>query len=139
MTLSPIDIQHRRKPHVGFDGTDVLFGSTDICRIKTGTYTGDGATSLAITGVGFKPKFVFLLERATSDATGVWVGFTTDQVMDDNNAGGSISLETVWSNAGQFRTNEVISLDADGFTVDDDGADAHPNKNSTVYNYMAMG
>ena len=110
-----------------------------MARIKTGTYTGDGATSLAITGVGFQPVFLAIASRATSDGSAAWVGFTTDQIMDDNNSGGSISLEAVWNNAGQFRTNEIISLDTDGFTVDDDGADAHPNKNSQVYNYLAIG
>ena len=28
------------------------------CKIVTGTYDGDGATSQAITGIGFKPKYV---------------------------------------------------------------------------------
>ena len=130
---------HRRRPHVGFDGTSATFVGSSVARNKTGTYTGDGATSLAITGVGFQPVFLAIASRATSDESAAWVGFTTDQIMDDNNSGGSISLEAVWNNAGQFRTNEIISLDTDGFTVDDDGADAHPNKNSQVYNYLAIG
>ena len=134
------DVEHRTKPHVGFDGTSLVYGAGGgVCRITTGTYTGDGATSQAITGVGFQPKFVAVVARQTSNATGAWVGFTTDQIVDDNAAGGSISLESVWSNAGQFRTNEIISLDSDGFTVDDDGADADPNTNGQVYNYLAMG
>ena len=31
-------------------------------RIKTGSYTGDGATSLAITGIDFTPKIVDVKE-----------------------------------------------------------------------------
>ena len=130
---------HHRRPHVTFDGSTPSFIGTAVTRIKTGTYTGDGATSLAITGVGFQPLLLIITARQTSNADGAWVGFTTDQIMDDNAAGGSISLESVWAGAGQFRTNEIISLDTDGFTVDDDGADAHPNKNSQVYNYIALG
>ena len=32
--------------------------SSEICKIKTGTYTGDGSIGQAITGVGFQPKAV---------------------------------------------------------------------------------
>ena len=130
---------HHRRPHVTFDGATASFIGTTVVRLQSGTYTGDGATSLAVTGVGFKPILLIISARQTSDSAGAWVGFTTDNIMDDNAAGGSISLESVWAGAGQFRTNEIISLDTDGFTVDDDGADAHPNKNSQVYNYIALG
>ena len=72
-------------------------------------------------------------ERATSDGTAVYVGETNTAIIDDNAAGGTVVAGTT------FRDNEIISLDTDGFTVDDDGADAHPNKNSSVYSYMALG
>jgi len=125
--------------HPTFDGVDVGIAGNDVARIKTGTYTGDGATSQAITGVGFKPKYVRIWERATADSTGIWMGETTEQIIDDNASGGSVNYEATWSNAGQFRANEIISLDSDGFTVDDDGADAHPNKNTTTYSYLCLG
>lgn len=37
------------------------------------------------------------------------------------------------------KINEIISLDADGFTVDDGGFDADPNENGTTYIYIAIG
>jgi hypothetical protein len=108
----------------------------NIVQIKSGNYTGDGATSLAITGVGFAPKAVIIVNRSTSDAGGAVVIMTWTDIMDDNGSGGAININ---STAIQFRTNEIISLDSDGFTVDDDGADAHPNSSSVVYNYVAFG
>ena len=125
---------HQWTAHVRLgDGSDIRFAEDVLSRIKIGTYTGNGATSLAITGVGFTPKYVRIWERATSDGTGVYVGETNTAIIDDNAAGGTVVAGTT------FRDNEIISLDTDGFTVDDDGADAHPNKNSSVYSYMALG
>jgi len=129
-----LEQDHRWTAHVRpGDGSDVTFIGDVLARIKIGTYTGNGATSLAITGVGFSPKYVRIWERATSDGTGVYVGETNTAIIDDNAAGGAVVAGTT------FRDNEIISLDTDGFTVDDDGADAHPNKNSSVYSYMALG
>jgi hypothetical protein len=125
--------------HPTYDGDTVAIAGTTIARIATGTYTGDGATSQAVSGVGFEPKWVRIFERSTSNGAGIWIGETTDTIVDDNAAGGSVTYEATWTAAGQFRTNEIISLDTDGFTVDDDSADAHPNKNSTVYSYIAIG
>ena len=125
---------HQWTAHVRLgDGSDIQFAGDVLARMKIGTYTGNGATSLAITGVGFSPKYVRIWERATSDGTGVYVGETNTAIIEDNAAGGTVVAGTT------FRDNEIISLDTDGFTVDDDGADAHPNKNSSVYSYMALG
>ena len=107
-----------------------------LCRIRTGSYAGDGATSLSITGIGFKPLLVLLFERATADATAVSVHVGMTEIVDDNASGGAIELTSA---AITFETNTVISLDGDGFTVDDAGADAHPNKNGTTYNYIVFG
>jgi hypothetical protein len=125
---------HQWTAHVRLgDGSNIQFAGDVLARIKIGTYTGNGATSLAVTDVGFTPKYLRIWERATSDATAVYVGETNTAIIDDNAAGGAVVAGTT------FRDNEIISLDADGFTVDDDGADAHPNKNSSVYSYMALG
>jgi hypothetical protein len=111
-------------------------GLADFARIKTGTYTGDGSTSLAITGVGFQPKVVWIHPRVTSDNTGSAPWLTTDVIIDDNGDGYAMTDGGAqWSG----RTNRIISLDVDGFTVDDAGADGHPNQNGVVYNYWAIG
>ena len=104
----------------------------------TGSYTGDGATSQAITGIGFQPKYLRIWERLTSAGAGALFE-TTDTIVDDNAAGGAIEVVTAWGNGVRFVINAIISLDSDGFSVDDAGSDSHPNKNSTVYNYLAMG
>lgn len=95
-------------------------------RVATGTYTGDGATSQMITGVGFQPKYVK-----------IWAHLT--------NVSSHEKLDQTWGtnafvpDTPAFADNQIISLDSDGFTVDDAGADAHPNKNGTVYDYLALG
>ena len=43
---------HQWTAHVRLgDGSDIRFAEDVLSRIKIGTYTGNGATSLAITGV----------------------------------------------------------------------------------------
>ena len=102
-----------------------------MCRIYSGQYTGDGATSQAITGVGFQPMFIK-----------IWV--------DGGAAAGSPTFEktdnfdtTIASHDLDGDTdlvdNAVIAIGTDGFTVDDAGADAHPNKNTIVYNFICLG
>jgi hypothetical protein len=111
-----------------------------VAHIATGTYTGDGATSQAITGVGFQPKYVLISKRQTSGANYAdrEVVFTTDVIVDDSASGMAIQIANA-SNTTQGVENAIISLDADGFTVDDSGADADPNANTIVYNYLAIG
>ena len=106
-------------------------------QMKTGTYTGDGATSQAITGVGFQPQYVKIVPRETVNNTNVGIFETWTEVMDDNAAGGAI--KHTGSGGHDFSTNTIISLDSDGFTVDDNGSDQNPNENSQVYNYVCFG
>ena len=103
-------------------------------QVFTGTYTGDGTTSMAVTGIGFAPKYVRIWERTTVSGEEVSVWETSDTIVDDNAAGGAILINDV-----AFMTNAIISLDSDGFTVDDAGADEHPNQNGAVYNFMCVG
>lgn len=120
---------------------DTFFASPlaeeSICRLKTGTYTGDGATSQAITGVGFQPKYVKIWQKIISDGTAGRIYETTDTIIDDIAAGAA------WFHTGAgghtVESNTIISLDADGFTVDDNGADDPPNANGAAYNYLCLG
>jgi len=100
-------------------------------RMKTGTYTGDGSESHAITGVGFRPKEVTIYQHHTSEG-GTEVYVKSDQ------------MATTY--CIRFRATDtnvvddcVLSLDADGFTVDDAGSDTNPNKDTRVYDYVAFG
>lgn len=98
-------------------------------------YTGDGATSLGITGVGFQPKMVIIAVHRTSPGNeDYWIRIEnqdTDQCL-VNVAGGA-------SGGGRFDDDKIISLDADGFTVDDNGANNHPNTSSQVYDFVCFG
>ena len=103
---------------------------------ETGSFTGDGATSQAITGVGFTVRYLIITLRATTAAAQVAAGeqFTSDVIIDDNAAG--MSWET---SSPATLINSTIALGSDGFTVDDGGSDLHPNKSAQVYNYVAFG
>lgn len=82
-------------------------------RIATGIYTGDGAPTQAIVGVGFQPKFVKIQMLENYVSTGDGPGMKAD--IDGLNAwfwdGG------MWSH--RYREDMIISLDVDGFTVGD--------------------
>lgn len=106
-----------------------------FAKIKTGSYTGNGAESHAITGVGFAPKYVYIFQRITTHETAVAPFMTTPEIVDDHANGGCIAF----SGWPIFLIDAIISLDADGFTVDDGGDNDHPNKSTIVYNYLCIG
>jgi len=107
------------------------------CQLKTGSYVGDGSTSLAVTGVGFKPKLVMIWAHKTSAAY-------TDQITKMTEMHGELSYDHFFEDKGTdnphgLAGDKIISLDDDGFTVDDDGADRDPNSNGVTYDYIAFG
>lgn len=114
----------------------VLAGAA--CRIATGTYTGDGSTSLAVTGVGFRPKFVRCWRRNTAGATAVRVIETTDTEVDDNASGMAVG-HTNAATVHTTLTDAIIAIGDDGFTVDDAGTDSDPNSSGVTYNYLCLG
>jgi len=114
--------------------TSLLLPST---RIKTETYIGDGTTSNGVTGAGFQPEYLKIWREKTADLDPVQLFETTKEIMDDNPEGGCIVHLTTGEH--QFHTNKIISLDADGFTVDDDELEENPNKLGIRYNYLAIG
>ena len=105
-----------------------------VRRIKTGTYTGDGTTGQAITGIGFQPKYVKIWVRLVSEAEQYIF-----EKMDDSWGDYCIYESIVAGSEHRSLDNRINSLDADGFTVDDDAGDAHPNANGRVYSYLALG
>ena len=102
----------------------------------SGSYTGDGSTSQGITGLGFSPMCVKIWRRQTGAAALFAKGlmFTLDNVVGGSASG--LSVDLVGDSAAH---HAIISLDADGFTVDDNGADEDPNAFNVTYNYLAMG
>lgn len=113
--------------------------ATDVCRIKTGTYTGDGEVSQAITGVGFQVKALWIAVRQTAEVsfTEREVLMTTDVIVDDIAAGAHLNFAV--DNQVDLLDNGIIALGSDGFTVDDNGADEDPNTLNETYNYYALG
>jgi len=105
---------------------------TSTCRIKLGTYTGDGSSAQAITGVGFTPKYVLIAEQETVTGTEIGLISKNDQLAGDG-AFWDVGSET------KFYVNMIESIDSDGFTVNDYGVDIRPNKNGQVYTYLALG
>lgn len=135
VTLCSPDLATLKKLNIDNDGNLTLDGVI-ISWTKSGSYTGDGTTSMAVTGIGFKPKYVKIWKRETVDGSAITAFETTDTIIDDHVDGGAYKI--LGAGTHSFETNKIISLDADGFTVDDDGVDNHPNKLNQVYNYLAI-
>ena len=104
--------------------------------VAVGTYSGDGSTSLAITGLGFSPKFLLLI-LGGNDGDSINYGFTSSALVDDDPQGLMVNVAS--SGATTLQDNKILSLDADGFTVSDTSADAFPNTNGSTVHYIAWG
>jgi hypothetical protein len=133
---------------VTVDGSGVTVQS-DNCRIFTGSYTGDGAISQVITcpGAGSSStiRYLRIWQREASTGTAIHIWESTREIFDDAVAGMGVQPSyqaSGVSNTGMsyVQSNTIIDMGTDGtFTVDDGGSDYHPNKNSIVYNFMALG
>lgn len=111
-----------------------------VAVMATGSYTGNGTTSQSVTGVGFQPKYVKIWVRNTGSGFEDMTSWeTTDTIVDDNASGMAVQHPPTGGVYHQSSPNRIISLNADGFTVDDGTTDAHPNMSGQVYNYLAMG
>lgn len=107
-----------------------LAKSVGIGRFATGTYTGDGAATQGIVGVGFQPRYVTIYPHGTQGG----LSHKTDR--DGVNS-------KVWRHGVQwyYDADHIISLNADGFTV----GDGTPlginmvNVLNVVYTYVAFG
>lgn len=103
-----------------------LSGSSEMCG-TTGTYTGDGGATKAITGLGFQPKAVIIYTQATGVTS--LLAFKTNQ-----DGTGAYNL------TNGFAVDHIVSLDANGFTVGDGTATSNQyNVNARVYTYIAFG
>lgn len=91
---------------------------------KVGTYTGTGSDGNAITGVGFQPNYVLI--KSNSNIVGA----------SKYSSGTDSSMQF----GGDNRSDLIISLDSDGFTVNDgSGSGANlVNVNATTHYYFAI-
>lgn len=117
--------------------TNLVSALNNVPKMATGSYTGNGGTGFAITGLGFQPRYVKIAFRRTAGGGTVIIHEAWDTVLDDNVSGGAIQYAT--SGAITFETDAIIAFSSDGFTVDDAGVDNSPNANGQVYNYIALG
>lgn len=104
-------------------------------RIYLGTYTGDGTTSKAISGVGFEPLFVKIWVRPSSDGAANMV----ERI--DNANWTDFGFAHIAGGGHGERDDTIISMDADGFTVSDAGlgTDSDPNTSGETYDFMCIG
>jgi len=102
-------------------------------RLNTGQYTGDGTASRAITGVGFRPRYVKITQRRVTNSI-IEIYEKTDQDYETMCAG----YTSVADHGCYAFVDRLISLDADGFTIGDAGENKHPNGDGNTYRWMAL-
>lgn len=90
-------------------------------QIVQNNYTGTGVDGESITGVGFRPDFLFIKRRGASS-----IGFRTSSMKGD--VSGTLSN-------GALTTNIIQDLEADGFDL---GTTANVNTVSEIYNFLAI-
>lgn len=85
----------------------------------TGTYTGDGNATKAITGVGFAPGLIFVYPQVVMP--GGWPPVSADGwgMKSDQDGLNYMGWDYTVDTKFRYTTDNVISLDADGFTVGD--------------------
>lgn len=84
----------------------------NLPQFATGTYTGDGNATKAIAGLGFRPIYVLIWDIDADSGDGN-IGHKNDQ--DGLNAW----YYDVGTTTPRYVTDQIISLDVDGFTVGD--------------------
>lgn len=97
---------------------------TGECQV--GTYTGNATDSRSITGVGFQPIAVFIVNDSQFP-TSTDVAFRTSTMSGD--ACGGITV------AQALQADWVQALESDGFQV---GLNANVNNNTIVYHWLAL-
>ena len=96
---------------------------------NTVLYTGDGATSHAITGVGFSPDWVWGKKRSASGDNWVF----------DTSRGATKQLETNSTNVESTQTTMLKTFDSDGFTMGNDSPGNADGSTFVAWNWLANG
>ena len=93
-----------------------------LAQMTTGSYPGDGQPSQSIAGVGFQADVLIIKGADASQKSVIRMSTMTGDASKNINSSGML-------------TNNIQSLDADGFTV---GSDANVNNSGTTYYWMAF-
>lgn len=119
---------------------------TGTALMETGSYTGDGATSKAVllANVTLPVYYVKIWQRDVTSGNPIESFEATREINDDHASGMAvrhIGNIVVAGDLVEVISDAIITLGTSigAFTVDDGGADLHPNKNGVVYNYMVLG
>ena len=96
---------------------------------NTITYTGDGTTSHAITGVGFQPDWVWIKNRIDAENHSKY----------DVVRGANKVLYSNGNNAENTETNGLASFDSDGFTVGNNDSVNSNTDSHVAWNWLAGG
>ena len=104
------------------NGGDNFSAASDFFRFASGSYTGNGVDSRAISGVGFRPALVLI----KGNSTALGVGRTSTMSGDATKP---------LSGGGALTANQIQSLDSDGFTI---GTNASVNTSGTAYQWAAF-
>lgn len=127
--LSDVTISSPATGHgLRYNGT-AWVNVANIARLATGTYTGDGAATKAVTGVGFQPRRVTIYRQSATVANSILIS--------KSNQDGTAAYVT---NSANWLNDHIISLDADGFTLGDGTGDTNKaNINTAVYTWVCEG
>ena len=99
--------------------------------VAVGNYTGDGAATQAIAGVGFQPRFLIVYKQAGGAVENKGYKFDVDGAEANVWVSGLLS----W----YYSVDHIISLDADGFTVGDGTGTVNTyNILGIAYTYIAF-
>jgi hypothetical protein len=113
----------------------MLFGASAASAITSGsqllyaigTYTGDGAATKTISGLGFTPRFVMVLKQSN---TNMILAFKTNTESTKS-----------WITTTYYLDDFIVSLGSGQFVVGDgtgSGITPHLNENGVGYAYMAF-
>ena len=108
------------------------FSHAPNVELVLGSYTGDGTTSHAITGLGGKPKSLEIFDHPTAEVD----SWKFEKL--DRDWGEFTFFHAGIAGNHRMALNQIISLDEDGFTVSDAGQDFDPNRLGKVYDFIAI-
>lgn len=111
-------------------------GFLGVAKLKSGSYVGNGITPHSITGVGFKPVTVLITRETTSG--GANNSFSIHQYGKNEPASDVVHSffyqVTTYGGATQY-----LRMDADGFSVMQEGPGSSLNQAGFTYYYTAIG
>jgi len=119
---------------------DHTHGTVDaLAQCVTGSYSGDAASSQAITGLSVLPKFITISKKNTAATANDTFSISNTTIFDNNAAGYVYSFGNN-SAHGQFVAGKLTALGTDGFTVSNDVTTyGSLNGAGNVYDYMVIG